>query len=85
LPAALVPIVQAAGWSVLALLLSLISCIALWSWRDGYVELTFSGTWPEQPGIVTATLVGWIDEDSAKGRMKVEGRAEGRWTAPRKK
>jgi hypothetical protein len=55
------------------------------SWRDGYVELTFSGTWPEQPGTVTATLAGWIDADSAKGRMKVEGRADGRWSAVRKK
>jgi hypothetical protein len=54
-------------------------------WRDGYVELTFSGTWPEQPGTVTATLAGWIDGDSAKGRMKVEGRADGRWTAVRSK
>ena len=54
------------------------------TWRDGYVELTFSGTWPEQPGSVTATLAGWIDGDSAKGRMKVEGRADGRWTALRK-
>jgi hypothetical protein len=54
-------------------------------WRDGYVELTFGGTWPEQPGTVTATLAGWVDEDSAKGRMKVEGRADGRWTAVRKK
>ena len=55
------------------------------TWRDGYVELTFSGTWPEQPGTVTATLAGWVDEDSAKGRMKVEGRAEGRWSALRNK
>jgi hypothetical protein len=55
------------------------------TWRDGYVELTFSGTWPEQPGTVTATLAGWVDEDSAKGRMKVEGRADGRWSAVRKK
>ena len=54
-------------------------------WRDGYLELTFSGVWPEQPGTVTATLAGWVDGDSAKGRMKVEGRADGRWTAVRKK
>jgi hypothetical protein len=54
-------------------------------WRDGYVELTFAGTWPEQVGTVIATLAGWIDGDSAKGRMKVEGRADGRWTAVRKK
>ena len=55
------------------------------TWRDGYVELTFSGTWPEQPGSVTATFAGWIDADSARGRMKVEGRADGRWNAVRKK
>jgi hypothetical protein len=54
-------------------------------WRNGYVELTFGGTWPEQPGTVVATLTGWIDGDSAKGRMKVEGRADGPWTAVRKK
>jgi hypothetical protein len=54
-------------------------------WRDGYVELTFSGRWPEQPGTITATLVGWIDDDSANGRMKIEGRADGRWSALRKK
>ena len=55
------------------------------TWRDGYVELTFNGTWPDQPGTVTATLAGWVDGDSAQGRMKVEGRADGRWTAIRKK
>lgn len=54
-------------------------------WRDGYVELSFGGTWPEQPGTVTVALDGWIDGDSAKGRIKVEGRAMGRWTAVRKK
>jgi len=54
-------------------------------WRDGYVELTFSGAWPGQPGAVTVTLDGWVDGDSAKGRMKVEGRAMGRWMAVRKK
>lgn len=55
------------------------------TWRDGYVELSFSGTWPEQPGTVTATFAGWIDGDAARGRMKVEGRADGRWSAVRKK
>ena len=54
-------------------------------WRDGYVELSFGGTWPQQPGTVVVTLDGWIDGDSAKGRIKVEGRAMGRWTANRKK
>jgi len=56
------------------------------TWRGGYVELTFSGTWPsEKPAPMTATLAGWIDGDSAKGRMKVEARADGQWTALRKK
>jgi hypothetical protein len=41
LPAALVPIVQAAGWSVLALLLSLISCIALWSTIEDFSPVGF--------------------------------------------
>ena len=54
-------------------------------WRDGYVELSFSGTWAEQPGTVVATMAGWVDGDAAKGRMKVEGRADGRWSAVRKK
>jgi hypothetical protein len=56
------------------------------TWRNGYVELTFMGTWPgEKPAPVVATMVGWIDGDSANGRMKVAGRADGQWTALRKK
>jgi hypothetical protein len=56
------------------------------TWRNGYIELSFSGTWPEgKPGPVDATLVGWIDGNSATGRMKVEGRADGQWSAVRKK
>jgi hypothetical protein len=58
------------------------------TWRDGYVELSFSAEWPSgqlgNPGAVTAMLAGWIDGDSAGGRMRVEGRADGRWTARRK-
>jgi len=57
-------------------------------WRNGYVELTFNGTWqPDKsaPAVAaTATLAGWIDGDSAGGRMKVEGKADGPWTAQRK-
>jgi hypothetical protein len=56
------------------------------TWRNGYVELTFNGTWPgEKPAPVTVTLAGWVDGDSAKGRVKAEGRADGLWTALRKK
>lgn len=53
-------------------------------WRDGYVELTVSGAWPELPGSVTATLAGWVDKNSATGRMKIEGLTDGRWSATRK-
>jgi hypothetical protein len=52
------------------------------TWRNGYVELTFDGTWPsEKPPPAEVALAGWIDGDSAKGRLKVEGRADGQWTA----
>lgn len=54
------------------------------TWRDGYVELTVSGAWPELPGSVTATLAGWIDKNSGTGRMKIEGLTDGRWSATRK-
>jgi hypothetical protein len=55
------------------------------TWRDGYIELTFSGVWPDEPGTVTATLAGWVDGDSFTGRVKVAGRADGRFTATRPK
>jgi hypothetical protein len=59
------------------------------TWRNGYVELTFAGDWPKlsrqgAPGPVNVFLAGWIDGDSGKGRMRVEGRADGTWTASRK-
>ena len=59
------------------------------TWRDGYVEISFNAEWPgERPGDATtaaiATLAGWFDGDSAGGRVKVEGKADGRWTATRK-
>ena len=58
------------------------------TWRNGYVELSFNGDWPLDDKGATApavaTLAGWFDGDSAGGRMKVEGRADGRWTATRK-
>lgn len=55
------------------------------TWRNGYIELTFNGSWPEKQQPVRAALAGWIDGDSGKGRMKLEGRADGQWTATRKK
>ena len=58
------------------------------TWRNGYVELSSNVDWPlDDKGAVApavATLAGWFDGDSAGGRMKVEGRADGRWTATRK-
>ena len=58
------------------------------TWRNGYVELSFNAEWPSggpgAAGTVAATLAGWIDGDSAGGRMKVEDRTDGRWTATRK-
>jgi len=59
------------------------------TWRDGYVELTFPGEWPAntfdgEAGTVKTTLAGWFDGASAKGRSKVEPRADGLWTATRK-
>jgi hypothetical protein len=58
------------------------------TWRDGYVELTFPGEWPAgmidgKAGPVKTTMAGWFDGASAKGRSKVEPRAEGLWTATR--
>jgi hypothetical protein len=55
------------------------------TWRNGYVELRFDGAWPKEEAPVTAILAGWVDGDSARGRMRVEGRADGQWTALRKK
>ena len=58
------------------------------TWRDGYVELNFRASWPKDwpqgaPGEVTASLAGWIDGASARGRVKLESRADGLWTATR--
>jgi len=59
------------------------------TWRAGYVELAIPVEWPKEagqgaPGPVTAYLAGWIDGDSGRGRMRVEGRSDGVWTAKRK-
>ena len=59
------------------------------AWRNGYVELSFAGEWPKDsrqgaPGPVKAFLTGWIDGDSGKGRMRVDGRSDGAWVGKRK-
>jgi len=59
------------------------------SWRDGYVELTFTGVWMKQApdetdGPAVTTMAGWIDGDAGKGRMRVLARADGQFSAKRK-
>jgi hypothetical protein len=59
------------------------------TWRNGYVELSFPGEWPKEsrqgaPGPVPVFKAGWIDGDSGKGRLRVEGRSDGAWSAKRK-
>jgi hypothetical protein len=58
------------------------------TWRNGYVDLSFSGEWPigsrqGAPGPVRVYLSGWIDGDTGKGKMRVEGRSDGTWAAKR--
>jgi hypothetical protein len=58
------------------------------TWRDGYVELSFDVEWskdkfPNIAGTVTTSMAGWIDDASAKGRVKIDGRTDGVWTATR--
>jgi hypothetical protein len=64
-------------------------CAVTGSWRNGYVELSFTGEWPKDvgigtPGQVTAFLAGWIDGNSGKGRMRIEGHSDGQWAATRR-
>ncbi len=58
------------------------------TWRNGYIELSFDAEWPRGAGAkpegASAILAGWIDGDTASGRMRVRGRADGRWTATHK-
>ena len=59
------------------------------TWRRGYVELHFTGNWPEgasvgTPGSVNTVLAGWIEGASASGRFKIEGHTDGLWSATRK-
>lgn len=58
------------------------------AWREGHIDLSFNGEWPNDgrdgaPGPISAFLEGWIDDTSAKGRVHVAGRADGRWEAQR--
>jgi hypothetical protein len=59
------------------------------TWRNGYLEIAFHGVRPgpgsDPAGGVTASLAGWIDGNSAKGRITIIGQAnDGTWTATRR-
>ncbi|HEY4088880.1 MAG TPA: hypothetical protein VGM43_23275 [Bryobacteraceae bacterium] len=50
--------------------------------------MNFNANWPDQPagngGPAKAILAGWVDGDTAGGRMSVAGKTDGSWTATRK-
>jgi hypothetical protein len=55
----------------------------------GGMELSLPCEWRKDggrgaPGPVNAFLTGWIDGNSGKGRMRVEGRSDGVWVASRR-
>jgi hypothetical protein len=57
------------------------------TWRNGYLEIAFHGALPgTDPGAVTASFAGWIDGNSAKGRVTISGQRQddGTWTATRR-
>ena len=57
------------------------------TWRNGYLELAFQGTWSGpggNPGPASAIVAGWVDGSAAQGRVSISGRADGIWTATRK-
>jgi hypothetical protein len=54
------------------------------TWRNGYVELTLPCTWQDGKTQSTARMAGWIDGYSAQGRMEVEKRSDGIWTATKR-
>lgn len=60
------------------------------TWRDGYIELAFTGTWTPPPnapatdkGPAKTTMAGWLDGNSGSGRSRIDAHADGRWTATR--
>jgi hypothetical protein len=67
------------------------------TWRDGYVELAFTGEWPQDPNgppssqpsgapdPAKTTIAGWFDGDSGTGRTRIASHADGRWTASRQR
>ena len=57
------------------------------TWRNGYLEIAFHGALPgTDPGGVTASLAGWVDGNSAKGRLTLGGQRQddAAWTATRR-
>jgi hypothetical protein len=55
------------------------------TWRNGFVELKWRGRTPGGGAEVETFLAGWLEGDSGKGRIRVEGTAEGVWVSNRKR
>ena len=59
------------------------------TWRNGYLEIALHGDWPPQASHtepVTARLAGWVEGNSARGRVSISGQGDdGAWTATRTK
>jgi hypothetical protein len=55
------------------------------TWRNGFVELKWRGRWPADKAEVDAAVAGWLEGDAGRGRLRVEGKTEGAWTAERKR
>jgi hypothetical protein len=53
------------------------------TWRNGYLDIAFHGDFGNS-GVVTVNLAGWIDGNSAKGRLAIIGRADNTWAATRR-
>jgi hypothetical protein len=55
------------------------------TWRNGYLEIAFQGHLPGSSA-VTASFAGWVDGNSAKGRVTISGQRQddGVWTATRR-
>jgi hypothetical protein len=55
------------------------------TWRNGFIELKWRGSSPRGDAEVETFLAGWLEGDSGKGRIRVEGTAEGVWVSNRKR
>jgi hypothetical protein len=54
-------------------------------WRNGFLDLKWRGPSPGGGAEVETFLAGWLEGDSGKGRIRVQGAAEGVWVSSRKR